>query len=215
MRPWMNDNARTARQRSGWLGEALQAGAGPDSLSPEIPAPPEARQGSRTLRDRIAIFRDPMGRRGVAALEFALAAPLLIVMAGGFSDLGRAQIARSALANGVAAGAEYAMIVMAAGTTPTQANITSVVQKSSGLPNAATTVVVTYPGSSFNWYCVTGSTGTASTYTASSSGGVCSDGTAAGYYLTINASCATNGIITGFVFATGMTMSEQVTARIK
>ena len=155
-----------------------------------------------------------IGRRASAALEFAVAAPLMTILIGGVWDLGSAQFYRAGLANGVAAGAEYAYITQLAGTTPTQANITSAVRAASGIPNAATNVTVTYPGSSFGWYCLAG-TGTAPTYSASSQGATCADNTAAGYYVTINASFPISGIMSGFLAGATYTMSEQVTVRIK
>lgn len=162
-------------------------------------------------------------RRGVAALEFAVASPLLIMMLGGAADLGLAQYSRAMLANGVAAGAEYAYLIGSGaspanvGTTVTQANITSVVQNASGLPNATSSVTVTFssispgvPGP--GWYCLTG---TGPTVTPSSQGTTCTDGSAAGYYVSLKASYTVNGLMNGFMAALTQTVSEQATVKVQ
>lgn len=161
--------------------------------------------------------------RAVAALEFAVASPLLIMMLGGAADLGLAQYSRAMLANGVAAGAEYAYLIGSGvspanvGTTVTQANITSVVQNASGLPNATTSVTVTFssvsPGvPSPGWYCVTGS---GPTVAPSTQGGTCTDGSSAGYYVSFRASYTVNGLMNGFMSALTQTMSEQATVKVQ
>src|ERR1700722_2689450 len=52
----------------------------------------------------------PSGRHATAALEFALASPLLTIMLGGAADFGLASYYRASLANAVAAGCEYALL---------------------------------------------------------------------------------------------------------
>jgi Flp pilus assembly protein TadG len=154
------------------------------------------------------------GDRAVAALELALSSPLLILTLGGVAYLGLAQYDRAMLANAVAAGAQYAVLT---GSNVTQANITSVIQDASGLPNAATSVTVSFasvsPGvPSPGWYCVTGS---APTVTSSTSGGTCTDGSSAGYYMSFKASYTVNGFMNGFREALSLTMSEQATVRLQ
>ncbi len=153
-------------------------------------------------------------RQATAALEFALATPLLMVAMGGVTDLGRAQYNRVMLANAVSAGAEYAYMT---GPSVTTANITSVVQNTSTLPNASTSVAVTYSGvspgvPSAGWYCVTGS---GPTVTSSTSGGTCSDGSTAGYYISFKATYTFTGLLNGFMSASSQTMSEQATVKIQ
>jgi Flp pilus assembly protein TadG len=153
-------------------------------------------------------------RRATAALEFAVATPMLVVMLGGAADYGLAQFDRAMLANAVSAGANYAILV---GTSVTTANITSVVQNVSTLPNAATTVTVTYtsisPGvPSPGWYCVWG---TAPTVTSSTSGGTCTDGSSAGYYISLKATYSFNGLMSGFMSASSNTITEQATVKVQ
>jgi len=152
--------------------------------------------------------------RATAALEFALASPMLIVLLGGAADYGLAQYNRALLANAVSAGAQYAVLT---GTGVTTANITSIIQNTSTLPNAATTVIVTYssisPGvPSPGWYCITG---TAPTVTSSTSGGVCADGSSAGYYISMKATYSFNGLFGGFMSLSSNTMAEQATVKVQ
>jgi Flp pilus assembly protein TadG len=162
------------------------------------------------------------GSRAVAALEFAIASPLLLVMLAGAADLGRAQYSRALLANAVAAGAEYAYLT-ASSVSPsnaalvTTANITSVIRSTSGLANAATAITVTYsavspgvPGP--GWYCVTGS---GPTITASTSGGTCTDGSSAGYFISFQATYSFTGLLNGFMSVLNQTMSEQATVKLQ
>ena len=153
-------------------------------------------------------------RRATAALEFAVATPLLVVMLGGAADYGLAQYDRVMLANAVAAGAQYASLI---GSTVSTANITSVIQQASNLPNASTSVTVTYSGvspgvPSAGWYCVTG---TAPTVTASMSGGTCSDGSSAGYYISFSASYTNAGLMNGYMALASNTIVEQATVKLQ
>jgi len=124
---------------------------------------------------------------------------------------------RSLLANAVAASASNAYLT---GPGVTTANITSSVQNISGPRNAAATVSVAFdqartgnpaPG----WYCVTGSGVTLPTWTARTHGDSCSNGSAAGSYVTFNANYTNNGLMNGFLAPASMTMTEQVTVRVK
>jgi hypothetical protein len=159
---------------------------------------------------------DRASHRATAALEFAMALPLLIVMLGGAADYGLAQYDRALLANAVSAGAQYALLT---GTSVITSNITSVIRSTSTLPNASTSVTVVYssvspgvPGPGGGWYCITG---TAPTVTASTSGGVCGDGSSAGYYISMKATYTFNGIMGGFLSLASNSMSEQATVKIQ
>ena len=71
--------------------------------------------------------------RGIAAVEFAITCPLLLIMVGGVSDLGIAVWSRSCLANAVAQGVEYALVHTQGGGTVTRNQIIAVVQGMSSL----------------------------------------------------------------------------------
>ena len=174
------------------------------------------RQMRANLFDKILRLRPVAVRclRATAALEFALATPLLVIMLGGAADYGLAQYDRVMLANAVAAGAQYASLI---GASVSTTNITSVIQQASNLPNASTSVTVTYTGvspgvPSAGWYCVTG---TAPTVTASMSGGTCSDGSAAGYYISFSASFTSSGLMNGYLALASNTITEQATVKLQ
>jgi Flp pilus assembly protein TadG len=145
--------------------------------------------------------------RATAALEFALATPLLVVILGGAADYGLAQFYRTSLANAVAAGCEYAYLT---GTGVTAANIQTVVTNTMFLPAggaANLTVTVTGP----KGYCVTGSGPTMSAATVPST---CSDGSAAGTYVLVTATYTNTGLMHGFMGAASEAMTEAATARL-
>jgi Flp pilus assembly protein TadG len=129
-----------------------------------------------TLRPRwrpVPAFSD---RRAVAALEFALVAPLLLLLLGGVVDYALAFVSKGILSASVSQGAQYAAL---AGTSATAANVKSVVQKTLSLPSANVTV------SGPACYCVMGTPAVATSKTCGQS---CSDSSIPGTYLTIAAS---------------------------
>ena len=147
------------------------------------------------------------GRRATAALEFALATPLLVVILGGAADFGLAQFYRTNLANAVAAGCEYAYLT---GSAVTGSNIQTVVTNTMFLPSGAAanlTVTVTGP----KGYCVTGSGPTMSAATA---GSTCSDGSTAGTYILITATYTNHGLMNGFMSSASQSMTESATVRL-
>lgn len=153
--------------------------------------------------------------RATAALEFALATPLLVLMLGGAADYGLAQFYRTNLANAVAAGAEYAYLT---GTGVSTTNIQTVIQDAMYLPSGgASNLTVTFsnvsPGvPSPGWYCITGST---PTVTPSSQGSICTDLSAAGYYISFRATYVNTGLLSGVLATSNRTISEQVTVRLQ
>jgi hypothetical protein len=165
-------------------------------------------------------------RRATAALEFAVATPLLIVMLGGAADYGLAQCERVMLANAVAAGAQYANFnpgLFQTSVPAAEASITSVIRMTSNLPNAASSVTVSFSGVSLGppspgWYCLS-FTGTAPSWnTASCTWGatcLCNDGTSVGYYISFSASYTNTGLMHGFMSAASQTIAEQATVRLQ
>ncbi len=113
------------------------------------------------------------GRRGVAAVEFALVSPVLLLLAGGTADYALTFKAKGMLASSVAAGAQYAALV---GPTVSTADVRIVVQQKLSLPDA--NVTVTAPAC----YCLTGVPAAAA---AEPCGVACDDGTLPSAYLTI------------------------------
>jgi Flp pilus assembly protein TadG len=161
----------------------------------------------------MGIFRTVSRRRAArnratAALEFAMASPLLIIMLGGAADYGLAQYYRTNLASAVETGAEYAYLT---GTGVAATNIQSVITNAMFLPaHASTNLVVTVTGPS--GYCVTGN-GPTMTPVASLPA-TCSDLSAAGTYVIINATYTNTGLMNGFAAALSQPMSESATVRL-
>jgi Flp pilus assembly protein TadG len=157
----------------------------------------------------------PSRNRATAALEFVLGTPLLLIMIGGAADFGLAEYYRALLANGVAAGAQYAYLT---GTGVTTSNIQTVVQDAMYLPaGAGSNLTFSFAGSSPGvqspgWYCVTGS---GPTVAASSQGATCTDGTSAGYYIWFQATYVNTGLLNGVISAANRTISEQATVRLQ
>jgi hypothetical protein len=156
------------------------------------------RRGSRYLGRASRI-------RATAAVEFAMATPLLVITLGGAADFGLAQFYRATLANAVAAGCEYAYLT---GTGVTSANIKTVITDS--MPAGASTYLtlsVTGPSG----YCVMGSPPTMSAATVP---GTCTDGSAAGTYVLITATYTNHGIMNGFMALSSTSTTESATVRL-
>lgn len=107
------------------------------------------RAGSMVMKAR-AGFRP--GHRAVAAVEFALLAPVLGVILAGASDLGFREWSRSCLANAVAQGAYYAFRT---GTGVSTTTVTSLVQNASSLSGITAKTSATVA-----CYCPTGTPAT-------------------------------------------------------
>lgn len=159
-------------------------------------APGWRRPASRAARRR--------GRRGTAAIEFALASPLMLTMIGGLFDFGHAEYARIALASAVSAGAEYAVLT---GSGVSSTAIRSVVQSASALDGASLTVSVSAP----HYDCIGGST---PTLTTAAAGATCADGSPAGSYVTISAQYSVNALLKAFTPSNAMTLTESATVRL-
>ena len=142
-------------------------------------------------------------RRGVAAVEFALTAPILAMFLGGTVDFGMISAGRSALANAVASGAEYAYLT---GTGVTAANIKTLVQTTSYL----NTVVATVTGPAC--YCVTG---TGPAMTSATCNSTCSDSSTAGSYVIISAVYTYTPILPNFSNVGTKTLTEAATVRLQ
>jgi Flp pilus assembly protein TadG len=116
--------------------------------------------------------------RAVAALEFGLALPFLILVFAAVIDFGFAQWNRSAMSNAVADGAYYAFLT---GPSVTAANVKSMVQNASSIASV-TVPTINAPAC----YCISGAAAPA-TMTAATCGNTCADGTTAGKYIIITA----------------------------
>src|SRR6185369_4201840 len=82
-------------------------------------------------------------RRGIAAVEFAIIAPVLLMLLGGVTDFGLVVAGKSQLANGLAQGAQYALLQ---GPGVTAATVKTVVQNGSTRSGLTATVTATVTG---------------------------------------------------------------------
>lgn len=162
----------------------------------------------RILRRRHRFWR-VRDRRATAIMEFALASPALLYFFAAASDYGMAWWDGGCLANAVAQAAYYAFLT---GPTVNTANVTTLVQTASSLTIPAGNITVGIPT---QCYCPSGSPATLGTSVASCST-TCSDGTAAGNYMTITATYTLTGVfqIPGLSLI-GKTITETVTVRLK
>ncbi len=90
-------------------------------------------------------------RDGLAAVEFALISPVLLLLLGGVIDFGLMMSGRSQLANGVAQGVQYALLKGASASAATIKNIIQAGSSRSGV-KPAVSVTVTGPAC----YCLSG-----------------------------------------------------------
>lgn len=149
-------------------------------------------------------------RRGSAAIEFAIACPVMLVFFGGLVDFGLALWDKSMLANAVSQGAYYAYVI---GYSVTNANVQTLVQNSSGLNNV--TATVTGPacsGSTCSCYCITG---TPLALVAATCNTACSDTTTSGYFVKIVANYTYSSILPAYSHLNNPTLTESTIVRLK
>jgi Flp pilus assembly protein TadG len=90
-------------------------------------------------------------RSGLAAVEFALISPVLLLLLGGVIDFGLMMSGRSQLANGIAQGVQYALLK---GASVSSATITNIVQAGSSRSGVRPAVSVNVTGPAC--YCISG-----------------------------------------------------------
>lgn len=162
-------------------------------------------------------------RRGTAALEFAIVAPVIALFLAGAADYGLAEWSRSCLSNAVSQAGYYAF---RHGTTVSTTNLSAVVQNAfpltasppDPLSAAVSQVSVSYPPSGTTGvacYCPSGTPATLGTAVTCTS--TCPDGTAAGYYIQIKATYTLKG---NFRLATSLSLngdqiSDTIIMRLK
>lgn len=119
--------------------------------------------------------------RGVAAVEFAIALPILLLFLGGVTDFGIVYYRLSCLSAAVAAGAQYASLTDQRSSTVTAANIQTVMTDAAAQSMAGASVTPTASDPAL-CYCITGSS-PSSTLTATTCGNTCTSGGTAGKYV--------------------------------
>jgi Flp pilus assembly protein TadG len=143
------------------------------------------------------------GVSGVAALEFALCAPLLLVMLAGLSDLGLAMRSKTRLAGGVANAATYAVLTQGTATSATLAAIVQTASTLSGVQASATAAAC---------FCPSGSP---VSLAVASCGSTCANGATAGSYVNITASYNYTPLMPGYGFVANTKLAEATWVQVK
>jgi Flp pilus assembly protein TadG len=147
------------------------------------------------------------GRRrwdgGIAAVEFAIAVPFILIMIGGIADTGMLIRAKLRLTQAVSAATRYAAV---AGASVASSTVSSIVQGVTALSGVQATV--TGPGC----YC---SSGPSSAFVAATCGAACTIGGNASSYLVVQATYTYRPITPGYSHIVSHLLSEQGFVRLK
>jgi len=155
-------------------------------------------------------------RRGIAAVEFALVAPVLLLLLGGVTDFGLVMVGKSQLANGLAQGVQYALLQ---GPGVAAASVNAMVQAGAARAGMATTVTVTVTGPAC--YCVSGTPAALVTSTPALSASYACTGTcsspamAPGVFVTIAASYKYQALMPFYSNLANTTVAQTVRARLQ
>ena len=140
------------------------------------------RLAPRILRER--------ADRGVAAVEFALASTVFLVILAGVVDVGSYIYTTAQLDAAVSAGAQYAennAALVASNAAGLSSDIAGVVNNTNGTGWATSTVNVNNSNDATGCYCPTGTTGNWSWGGAVTCASACAGGGVAGQFVTITA----------------------------
>jgi Flp pilus assembly protein TadG len=148
-------------------------------------------------------------RRAVAALEFAIVAPVVAAFLAAAADYGLAMWSRSCLTNAVAQGAYYAFLT---GTSVTPATVQTMVANVSSLGALGVTVTATASDPTL-CYCPTGTP--ASLGPALANCTVQCSGLTAGNYMTISASAPLKTFMPLMSLLSGKQISDTAVVRLK
>lgn len=155
-------------------------------------------------------------RRGIAAVEFALVAPMLALLLGNVADFGLLIIGKSQLANGMAQATQYALL---RGPSVSGASVQAMVRNGSSRAGLGGTVTATVTGPAC--YCVTGQPPALSAPPAALSGtytctGVCAvTGATPSPYVIITGSYTYQPIMPNYSGLISKVVSENVTAKLQ
>ena len=138
--------------------------------------------------------------RGNAAIEFALAAPMLVGLLVPVADLGMAMAQQLQVQQAAQAGAQYALL-----HGYNSGAISSAVTAATNLPG-----VTAAPAPTQSYGCPTGTT-----IAAARSGSTCADGETAGSYVFVNAQSAYNTALPYSVLGAGVTLTAQAAVRVQ
>ena len=154
--------------------------------------------------------------RGIAALEFALVAPVMLIILGGIVDYGLGFYDKALLNNGIAAGAEYAVLnasSLVSNGAAQQTAIETLVQNASGLSGVSVSPAPT--GINPTTYSCVDSTASPPTLTSSSKGATCSNGAPAGVYVVITAQYTYTPLLSALSGMGSTTLTQSTTVQIQ
>lgn len=154
-------------------------------------------------------------RRGVATVEFAIIAPVLLLLLGGIADFGLLMMGKSQLANGVAQGVQYALLI---GPSVSSSTVNTVVQTGAARAGLTATVSVQVTGPAC--YCVSGtpaaldatSTAMSASFTCTNT---CANSTTPGAFMIITASYTSASLMPLYSQLANPTISQSVTVRLQ
>ena len=155
--------------------------------------------GSRKFRSIREFVASTEGIRGVAALEFALVVPFLLLMIVGIVDIGMGIYRKMQVQNAAQAGAQYAI---SHGYSP---SIADVVTNATTFPGIAATPA---PGQ----FCGCPSNSGVATATC---GSICVAGSTAGTYVVVSAMGTYNTIMSYPAIPGSFEMTAQATVRVQ
>ncbi len=163
-------------------------------------------------------MRRSLGRSGVAAVEAALMAPLLITLMIASIDFGAAFLSKAQIAQALASAAEYATAAgqnqVANATIVTNATTYAKALTSSFLGTPTATVKINNGGVTGSICCV-GSAWSCSASASASASFTCSDGSPPGNYITIQVSYPFKAYFSVDTRLTGKTLSDTIVARLQ
>jgi hypothetical protein len=155
----------------------------------------------------------PSENAGVAAVEFAICATILLTILAGTIDIGLLLYTEFQLDTAVNAGAQYAVNNAAmVGSSPSTLNseISSIVNDLNGTGWATSTVNVNNSNDSTGCYCPSGTSGSWSWGGTVSCGSSCTGGGVGGQFVTITANRSVSPIFPTFGFVNNGTISRSV-----
>ena len=149
-------------------------------------------------------------RRAVAAVQFAICTPVLLLFMAGVVDLGRANYGRARMESAVSAGVQYAYLT---GATVTAANVKSMVEAlADSTLNGATQVVATVTGP--GCFCITGAVGSAA-MAAQACNTNCADGRLSGQFVQISATYTFSPLLPGIANLVPSTLTTTALVQLK
>lgn len=155
-----------------------------------------------------------LGRSGVAAVELALLAPVMIMIMIAVIDFGAALLSRAQIAWALAGSAEYASLAgqnnVAVATIAANARIVASAVVSQFLAAPTVTAIVNQSATAGS-KCCPGTTWSCST----AAGFSCADGSTPGVYLTVTAQYPFKPLFAADVYLTGKTFTDSIVAPVQ